>query len=155
MQNARRTQAAVAIVLGVALAATRSAPVSIRANPAVTVVTITSTTGNGTGLAALQNTTPSTTYSVLRRLRRDLRSDADVQRRGGNPVAISPATMRNVQVTCPARGVPAMRRCVYHATNNTNGTALADFMTACAVRLVEHADAAADHARLRLRRRRR
>jgi len=122
---------AVAIVSSAALVAYAIGNGDIRANPDVTIITITSATGTGSGSATLQNTTSATTYSVL------VGSDASCDPAlmfsvvGGNPVVISPMTMRNVNLTCPARGAPAMRRCLYHATNNTNSTALADFMTVC------------------------
>lgn len=121
---------AVTAVLGAALAAYAIGNGDIRANPEVTVITITSATGSGSGTAALENTS-AMSYTVL------VGSDATCDPAlmfavsGGNPVAISPSTMRSVQLSCPARGVPAMRRCVYHATNNANGNALADFMTVC------------------------
>ncbi|HEX5062654.1 MAG TPA: choice-of-anchor D domain-containing protein [Kofleriaceae bacterium] len=122
---------AVALVSGAALVAYAVGNGDIRANPEVTVITITSATGTGTGTASLQNTTGATTYSVL--VGSDASCDPSLMFSvvGGNPVVISPTTMRNVNLTCPARGTPAMRRCLYHATNNTNGTALADFMTVC------------------------
>jgi hypothetical protein len=122
---------AVSIVLGAVLVAYAVGNGDIRATPEVTVITITSTTGTGTGTATLENTTTATTYNVL------VGSDAGCDPAlmfavaGGNPVAISPSTTRSLQLSCPARGAAAMRRCTYHATNNANGTALADFMTVC------------------------
>lgn len=122
---------AVAIVAGAAVAAYAVGTGDIVANPEVTVITITSTTGTGTGTTMLENTTTGITYSVL------VGSDASCDPAlmfsvvGGNPIAISPATMRSVSLTCPARGSAAMRRCLYHATNNNNGNALTDFMNVC------------------------
>ena len=101
------------------------------ATPDVTIVTITSPTGTGSGTATLQNTTTSISYNML------IGSDATCDPAlsfavsGSNPVLLSANTSRSVQLNCPARGTPAMRRCRYHATNNSNGTALADFMTVC------------------------
>ncbi|HEY5926592.1 MAG TPA: choice-of-anchor D domain-containing protein [Kofleriaceae bacterium] len=120
-----------AIVIGAAVAAYAIGNGDIRATPEVTIITITSTTGTGTGGTTLQNTTTATTYSTL------VGSDASCDPMlmfslaGGNPAPIAPQTNRLVNVTCPPRGSAAMRRCLYHATNNTTGTALADFMTVC------------------------
>jgi hypothetical protein len=131
MRKLAARTAAIGIVIGSALVAYAIGNGDIRANPEVTIITIASPTGSGSGTATLQNTASSTTYSVL------VDSDASCDPAltfsvsGGNPVAIAPSTMRNVQLSCPPRGTAAMRRCLYHATNNGNGTALADFMTVC------------------------
>jgi hypothetical protein len=103
----------------------------IKASPEVQVITITGTTTGASATTQLQNTTSATTYNVL--VADDASCDPTLMFAvsGGNPVAISPSTMRAVTLTCPPRGVPAMRRCVYHATNNANGAALADFMNVC------------------------
>jgi hypothetical protein len=120
-----------AIVLGAAVAAYAVGNGDIRANPEVQVITIAAVTGSGSGTTTLENTTTATTYSVL------VGSDATCDPAlmfsvaGGNPVAIAPATMRTVNLTCPPRGSAAMRRCLYHATNNSNATPLADFMSVC------------------------
>lgn len=130
----RRTLArgiALAAVLGAALAAYAVGNGDITATPAVTVITITSPTGTASGNATLANTTAATTYNVA------VGSDASCDPTltfmvsGGNPVAIGPGSSRSVQIGCPARGTAAMRRCLYHAKNNTNGAALADFMSVC------------------------
>ncbi len=121
---------AVAAVLAVAAGAYAIGNGDIRATPEVTVITIASATGSGSGSATLQNTS-AMTYTV------GVGSDATCDPAlmfsvtGGNPVAISPATMRAVQLACPPRGVPAMRRCLYHAIDDSGGAALADFMTVC------------------------
>src|SRR5204863_5774846 len=97
-----------------------------------TVVTITSLTGSGSGTATLQNTTASTSYSVL--VGSDATCDPEVTFSvpGGNPIASFAAnTSRNVTVNCPPRDTDAMHRCLFHATNNTNGTPLADFAGVC------------------------
>jgi hypothetical protein len=123
--------AAAAIVIGAAAAAFAIGNGDIVGSPEVTIITIASTTGTGTGSTTLQNTTSGTTYNVL------VGSDASCDPAlmfnvsGGNPVPISAMTNRSVTLSCPARGSAAMRRCLYHATNNGNGTALADFMSVC------------------------
>ncbi len=122
---------AIAAVLGAAVAAYAVGNGDIVATPEVRIITITSTTGSGSGTATLQNTTGATTYNVV------VGSDASCDPTltfmvvGGNPIAIAPGSARSVQLGCPARGTPAMRRCLYHATNDANNTALADFMSVC------------------------
>lgn len=131
MRKLAARTAALAIVIGSAFAAYAIGNGDIRVTSEITIITIASPTGSGSGTATLQNTASSTTYTVL------VGSDASCDPAllfnvsGGNPVAIAPSTMRTVQLSCPPRGEPAMRRCLYHATNNSNGTALADFMTVC------------------------
>ncbi|HTL35444.1 MAG TPA: choice-of-anchor D domain-containing protein [Kofleriaceae bacterium] len=127
-----RRPLAVALVLGAAVVAHAIGNGDIKAVTPVTVVTITSTTGGGNGNATLQNTTTATSYNVL------IGSDATCDPAlsfsivGGNPItSFSPQTTRNVSVTCPARGSDAMRRCLFHATNSTNGTPLTDFFGLC------------------------
>jgi len=123
---------AVAIVLGAAALAQAVGNGDIRPVQPVTVVTVTTLTGTGTGTATLQNTTTATTYNV------QIGSDATCDPAlsftvpGGNPiVGFAPQTTHNIQLVCPARGVPAMRRCLYHATNSVNATPLADFFGLC------------------------
>jgi hypothetical protein len=120
-----------AIIGGAALVAYAVGTGDIHATPEVSIITIASTTGGGTGTTALQNTTSSMTYSVL------VGSDASCDPAlmfsvaGGNPAVISPLTARSINLTCPPRGSAAMRRCLYHATNTSGGAALADFMNVC------------------------
>lgn len=123
--------AAAAGVLAAAVIAYAVGNGDIVASPEVQVITITSTTAGGTGTTQLQNTTTATSYTVL--VAGDASCDPTLMftLAGGNPVAISPSTMRSATLTCPPRGAPAMRRCLYHATNNANGAALADFMSVC------------------------
>ena len=45
--------------------------------------------------------------------------------------SFGPMSSRNVTVNCPPRGGPAMRRCLFHATNNANQVPLADFVGVC------------------------
>ena len=122
---------ALALVGGAAFVAYAVGNGDVRANAEVTVITIASTTVGGGGTTTLQNTTSSTSYSTL------VGSDATCDPAlmfsvvGGNPVVISPMTNRTVNLTCPPRGSAAMRRCLYHATNNSSGTPLVDFMTVC------------------------
>ncbi len=122
---------AIVLVIGAALAAYAIGNGDIVASNEVTIITISSTTMGGAGTAQLQNTTSSTSYGVL------VGSDASCDPAlmfsvsGGNPVTISPMTNRAVSLTCPPRGSAAMRRCLYHATNNSGGAALADFMSVC------------------------
>lgn len=103
----------------------------IRATPPVTVVTVSSTTTGATGNMTLQNTTGATTYSVL--VGSDATCDPALSFNVGvgNPFAIAPASTRTVQLVCPPRDTKAMRRCLFHATNNSNGTPLADFLGVC------------------------
>jgi Abnormal spindle-like microcephaly-assoc'd, ASPM-SPD-2-Hydin len=104
----------------------------IVATAPVTVVTITSPTGSGSGTATLQNTTSATSYSVL--LGSDATCDPGVTFTvaGGNPIAsFAASTSRDITFNCPPRGTEAMQRCRLHATNNSNGTALADIMGLC------------------------
>ncbi len=104
----------------------------IIATTPVTVVTITSPTGSGTGTATLQNTTDGTSYSTL--IGSDATCDPEVTFTvpGGNPIAsFAPGTLRNITIGCPPRDDEAMTRCLFHATNNANGTPLADFMGVC------------------------
>ena len=128
-----RKLAAVAIVVCAAtVAAFAVGNGDIRAVTPVTVVTITSTTTGGNGTATLQNTTTATTYNVL--IGSDATCDPAVtfSIAGGNPItSFTPQTSRNIQITCPARGSDAMRRCLFHATNSTTGTPLADFFGLC------------------------
>lgn len=103
----------------------------IRATTPVTVVTVASTTAGATGTMTLQNTTSATTYSVV------VDSDATCDPAigfsviGGNPLTYAPLSSHNVSLVCPPRDVRAMRRCLFHATNNANGTPLADFLGLC------------------------
>jgi hypothetical protein len=122
---------AIAGVLGAALVAYAVGNGDVVATPAVTVITITSPTGTGNGTATLENTTGTTTYNVA--VSSDPSCDPQLTFAvvGGNPVAIGPGTSRSVQLGCPARGVHAMRRCLYHAKNSATGTALADFTSVC------------------------
>jgi uncharacterized protein (TIGR03382 family) len=103
----------------------------IRATSPVTVVTVSSTTTGATGNMTLQNTTAATTYSVL--VSADATCDPALSFSVGvgNPFAIAPNTSRAVQLSCPPRDTKAMRRCLFHATNNSNGTPLADFLGVC------------------------
>jgi hypothetical protein len=121
---------AIAVVAAAVLVAYAVGNGDIRANPEVQVITIASATGSGSGSTVLENTTTATTYSVL------IGSDASCDPAltfvvGGNPFTSAPGTQRTVNLTCPPRGSEAMRRCLYHATNNSNANALADFMTVC------------------------
>lgn len=103
----------------------------IVATPPVTVVTVTSSTGSGAGTATLQNTTASTAYTML--VDSDATCDPEVtfSVSGGNPVGVAATTSRTVTIGCPPRNDEAMKRCLFHATNNTNGTPLVDFMGVC------------------------
>ncbi len=129
----RRVAASTAIVLGSALLAYAAiGNGDITATPETTVVTITAPTGSGSGTATLQNTTSTTTFNVA--VGADATCDPAIgfAVSGGNPInGFSPGTSKNVQLTCPPRGSDAMRRCLYHATNNISGAALADFMGVC------------------------
>jgi len=122
---------AAACLLGAALVAHAVGSGDVTATPEVTIITIASPTGTGAGTATLQNTTTATTYNVL------VGSDASCDPQltfsiaGGNPTAIAAGGTKPVQLTCPARGTAAMRRCLYHAKNAANGGALADFMSVC------------------------
>ncbi len=103
----------------------------IRATTPVTTVTIASTTAGATGTITLQNTTSATSYSVL------IDSDATCDPAigfsvvGGNPITYAPMSSHTVSLVCPPRDTSAMRRCLFHATNNSNGTPLADFLGLC------------------------
>lgn len=98
----------------------------------VTVVTVTSPTGSGSGTATLQNTTTSTSYSVLVGPDGTCDPGMSFTVAGGNPItAFAANTTRNVTIQCPPRGDEAITRCLLHATNNSNGTPLTDFMGAC------------------------
>lgn len=123
----------VVVVLGSALLAYAAVGNGdIVATQPITVVTVTSTTGSGSGTVSLQNTSAATTYSVL--VGSDATCDPDVtfSITGGNPITgFQPSTSRNVQVGCPARGDEAMQHCLFHATNSVNQTPLADFMGVC------------------------
>lgn len=104
----------------------------IRPVDGVTVITITSPTGSGSGTATLQNTTANTTYNVA--IGADATCDPAISFSvpGGNPITgFAPQTSRNVNITCPPRGSDAMRRCLLHAENSINGAPLADFMGVC------------------------
>ena len=103
----------------------------IRATTPVTVVTIASTTAGANGTITLQNTTSATSYSVL--VEDDATCDPAIGFSvvGGNPLTYAPMSPHNVSLVCPPRNADAMRRCLFHATNNTNGTPLADFLGLC------------------------
>jgi hypothetical protein len=131
MRRAWSRGIALAAVLGAAVVAYAVGNGDVRATPEVTIITITSTTGTGSGTATLQNTTGATSYNVLVGSDPGCDPQLSFSVSGGNPVVISPGTMRSVQLSCPARGSAAMRRCLYHARNSANGTALADFMSVC------------------------
>src|SRR5690606_8972565 len=103
----------------------------ITATPAVSIITITSPTGTATGTATLTNTTTATTYNVVVGSEASCDPALTFTVPDGNPVTIGPGSSRSVQVSCPARGSAAMRRCLYHAKNSTNNAALADFMSVC------------------------
>ncbi len=124
---------AVAAVTGSAMLAYASVGNGdVVATTPVTVVTVTSPTGSGSGTATLQNTTTGTSYAVL--LGSDATCDPEVTFAvaGGNPIGNFAAnTSRNVAIGCPARGSDATKRCLVHATNNTNGTPLVDFLGVC------------------------
>lgn len=96
-----------------------------------TVVTITSTTATGAGTATLENTTAATSFTVL--VSADDTCDPEVTFNvsGGNPFALAAGTTRSVALGCPPRGTDALKRCLFHATSNSNGTPLADFVGAC------------------------
>ena len=122
---------AIAIVLGAAFVAYAVGNGDIRPTPEVAIVTIAAPTGGATGTTTLQNTTSATTYNVL------VGSDATCDPAmtflvsGGNPVSMPAGASRSVTIGCPPRGVAAMRRCLYHATNSANASALADFVGLC------------------------
>ncbi len=103
----------------------------LRATPPTTVVTVTSPAGSASASTTLENTTASTTYSVL------VSSDATCDPAmsfavsGGTPSTIAASSSRSVQITCPPRGTAAMRRCLYHGTNNLTDAPLVDFMGVC------------------------
>ncbi len=104
----------------------------IVATQPTTVVTVTSTTAGASGTATLQNTTSSTTYTVL--IDSDATCDPGIgfTVSGGNPIGpFQPNTSHNITITCPPRGSEALARCRFHALNNTNTTPLADFVGAC------------------------
>lgn len=127
-----RLAAALAVVGSALLAYGAVGNGDIVATSPVTVVTVTSPMGMGSGTATLENTTASTTYSVL--VGSDATCDPDVTFNvmGGNPIAsFAPNSSRAVAIGCPARGSAAMERCLLHATNNSNGTPLVDFMALC------------------------
>jgi hypothetical protein len=103
----------------------------IRATTPVTVVTNASPTAGSNGTITLQNTTSATSYNVL--VDADATCDPAIGFSvvGGNPLMYAPMSSHTISLTCPPRGVDAMRRCLFHATNNSNGTALADFLGLC------------------------
>jgi hypothetical protein len=129
----RRVVAAIACVWGSALLAYAAVGNGdITANPETTIVTITSLTGSGSGTATLQNTTTSTTFNVAVGSDDTCDPAMTFAVTGGNPItSFAPGTSKNVTLTCPPRGSDAMRRCLYHATNNISGLPLADFMGVC------------------------
>lgn len=98
----------------------------------LTVVTVTSPTGGSSGTATLQNNTTSTSYPVL--IGADATCDPEVTFTvaGGNPInSFAAGTSRDITIGCPARDNDAMKRCLLHATNNSNGAPLVDFMGLC------------------------
>jgi len=123
--------AAIAVVLGATVLAYAIGNGDITATPEVDVVVINTATGGGTSTTTLQNTSSATSYNVF------VGSDATCDPMmmfsviGGNPTLMSPTQTRQVSITCPSRGTAAMRRCLYHATNNANATPLADFAGLC------------------------
>jgi MYXO-CTERM domain-containing protein len=129
----RRHVVSIALVVGSALAAYAAVGNGdIAATPPMTVITVTSPTGDGSGTATLENTTASTSYSVL--IGSDATCDPDVTFSvpGGNPITgFAGGTSRTVALDCAPRGSDAMQRCLFHATNNANGAPLADFMAMC------------------------
>ncbi len=126
-----RRAVSLAVVVGAAAVAYAVGNGDIKPVSPVTVVTVTSATGSGSGTATLQNTTSSTTYSVL------LTADDTCDPLVGftvpaNPItSFGPLSARSVTFNCPPRGGPAMRRCLVHATNNANQAPLTDFMGLC------------------------
>jgi hypothetical protein len=129
----RRVAVATAIVLGSALLAYAAVGNGdITATPETTIVTITSLTGSGSGTATLQNTTVNTTFNAAVGSDDTCDPAMSFAVTGGNPItSFAPGTSKNVTLTCPPRGSDAMRRCLYHATNNISGLPLADFMGVC------------------------
>ena len=128
----RRALVAIAGVLGgVVAVAYAIGNGDITATPEVDLVLITTPTGGGTSTTTLRNNTSATTYNVL--VGADATCDPAITFNviGGNPTLMSPSQTRQVSITCPSRGMAAMRRCLYHATNNANATALADFVGLC------------------------